>query len=123
MHWAIRITTTKWFKLQYNFRHDQYRLVNVGSYKVKHESLEFRKKSSAIYLNSADKKGDCHFRRFEYWGIGSYFMLHYVGDDTLYQGFNHRNRMNDDSKPFVRSAPHVKDKVNAITFDVVLCYS
>jgi len=75
---------------------------------VKLESLEFkfRKKSSAIDLNSVDNKGDNRFRRFEYWGIGSYFMLHHVGDDTLYQGFSHRNRKNDTSKPFVRSAPH-----------------
>ena len=83
---------------------------------MKLESLEFkfRKKSSAIDLNSVDNKGDNRFRRFEYWGIGSYFMLHHVGDDTLYQGFSHRNRKNDTSKPFVRLAPHVKDKVTLV---------
>ena len=55
--------------------------------------------------------GDKRFRRFEYWGIGSYFVLHYVGDHTLFVPFKHRNSQKQ-TKPFViRSAPHVKDKV------------
>ena len=68
-----------------------------------------KKKSSAI--DSMDKKGgDNRFRRFEFWGIGTYFMLHYLGDDAVFQAFCHRNSKST-SKPFVRSAPHVKDKV------------
>ena len=76
-----------------------------------HGGCEFKKKSSTIDLDSVDKKGDNQFRRFEFWGIGQHFMLHYIGDDTLYQGFSHRNSKNN-SKSFVRSAPHVKDKVS-----------
>jgi len=75
-------------------------------------SFEFRKKSGAIDLDTEDKRGDSSFRRFEYWGIGSYFLLHYIGDNTLFKGFSHHNRKNDKSKPFVRSAPHVKEKVS-----------
>ena len=32
-------------------------------------------------------KGDNRFHRYEYWGIGSYFFMHYVGDCTISEGF------------------------------------
>ena len=55
----------------------------MGAHSIKHESCEIKKKSNAI--DSIDKKGgDNRFRRFEFWGVGTYFMLHYLGDDAVY---------------------------------------
>ena len=69
-------------------------------------------KSSTIdILNDNTSKGDNRFHRYEYWGIGSYFFMHYVGDCTILEGFCHRNSK-DNTKPFIRSAPHVKGKVS-----------
>lgn len=36
--------------------------------------------------------------------------MHYVGDHTVFVPFKHRNSQKQ-IKPFIRSAPHVKDKV------------
>ena len=52
-------------------------------------------------------KGDKIFGQFEYWGLGNYFIVHYVGDETVFKGFEHRNSKQN-VKPFIRSAPHVK---------------
>lgn len=57
------------------------------------------------------RKGDSRFRRFEYWGMGSYFLLHYVGDSSVFVSFRHRS-CKVATKPFVTSAPHVKKKGN-----------
>ena len=55
-------------------------------------------------------KGDNCFRRHEYWDSGPFFILHYIGDSTVFKGFKHRNSKVQ-TKPFVTSAPHVKEKV------------
>ena len=34
-------------------------------------------------------------------------MIHYIGDNTVFKNFAHRKM----SRPFIRSAPHIKDKV------------
>ena len=64
-------------------------------------------------------KGDDRFRRYEYWGIESYFMMHYVGNCTIFEGFCHRNSK-DNTKPYIRSAPHVKDKVSGFFKRIML---
>ena len=96
-------------------RCDQYRWVHKGTYPIKHDSgIVMKKKSSTIDVPSDNSsKGDDRFRKFEYWGIGSYFLVHYVGDCTVFEGFCHRNSKST-SKPFVRSAPHVKEKVSIL---------
>ena len=55
-------------------------------------------------------EGDPSFRRWEYWGYGSYFLLHYTGDHKVYESFSHRSCKNS-KRPFIRSAPFVKEKV------------
>ena len=93
-------------------RCDQYRWVHKGTYPVKHDGVVMKKKSSTIDIpNDNTGKGDNRFHRYEYWGIGSYFFMHYVGDCTISEGFCHRNSK-DNTKPFIRSAPHVKGKVS-----------
>lgn len=73
-----------------------------------------KKKSSAIDIPDGNAhKGDERFRIYEYWGIGSHFLMHYVGDCTVFEGFCHRNSK-DNCKPFIRSAPHVKEKVSEL---------
>ena len=67
-----------------------------------------------IDLASCEKdKGDKRFRRFEYWGLGPFYLLHYTGDHTVYEGFQHRNSTKP-GKPFIRSAPHVKRMVSVL---------
>ena len=51
------------------------------------------------------------FRRWEYWGFSSLFILHSTGDHTVFSGFAHRNSRKI-SRPFIRSAPYVKEKVS-----------
>lgn len=98
----------------YYDRCDQYRWVHKGTYTLKHETqshkIEIKKKSSAIDVEN-ESKGDDGFRRFEFWGVGSFYMIHYVGDHTIYKSFAHRNSTKQ-QKPFIRSAPFVKDKVS-----------
>ena len=78
-----------------------------------------KKKSSTIDVpNENSGKGDDNFRRFEYWGIGPYFLVHYVGDSTVFEGFSHRNSK-DTIKPFIRSAPHVKEKVRILPMIII----
>ena len=45
-----------------------------------------------------------------YWGFNDLFILHYTGDHTAYEHFEHRNFKNMQT-PFIRSAPFVKEKV------------
>lgn len=87
------------------YRCDQYRWVTKGVYAVKSEGCEFKKRSNAVDDISLKKgEGDDRFRRWEYWGIGSYFLLHYTGDHTVYTSFQHRSAITQ-KKPFIRSAP------------------
>ena len=64
-----------------------------------------------IDMQQKKKGGDSRFRRHEYWGFNSMFILHYLGDHTIFKGFKHRNSKVQ-TKPFVTTAPHVKEKVN-----------
>lgn len=69
-------------------------------------------------IDSEDKKkgeGDSRFRRHEYWGVGQFFLIHYFGDHTVFKSFRHHNSKIQE-KPFVTSAPHVKEKVSIIIF-------
>ena len=58
--------------------------------------------------------GSNTFKRLEYWGIGSSYLIHYMGDHAIFQPFSHRNSSNK-PKLFVRSAPHIKEKVGVQT--------
>ena len=64
-------------------------------------------------------EGDPRFRCHEYWGFSSMFILHYLGDHTVFKGFKHRNSKVK-VKPFVTSAPHVKEKVNYFSYTVYI---
>ena len=93
------------------FRCDQYRWVTKGVYTVRSGGYEFKKRSNAVDNISLKKnEGDSLFRRWEYWGVESYFILHYTGDHSIYTAFQHRSATTN-KKPFVRSAPYVKEKV------------
>ena len=94
--------------------------IHKGTYPIKHDSgIVMKKKSSVIDVpNDNSGKGDDRFHRFEYWGIGPYFLVHYVGDCTVFEGFCHRNS-NDTIKPFIRSASHVKEKVRILTIIIM----
>ena len=93
------------------FRCDQYRWVHKGTYSIKLKSYEIKKKNSMIDVVDG-RKGDERFRRHEYWGLGPYYILHYMGDSSIFKSFRHRNSKIS-NKPFVTSAPHVKEKVHA----------
>ena len=44
-------------------------------------SKKVKKKYSVIDTMEKDKDtGDARFKRYEYWGIGSCYLVHYVGD-------------------------------------------
>ena len=75
----------------------------------------FKKKTGFIDVKDEEKNvGDSTFKRLEYWGIGSSYLVHYMGDHTIFQPFSHRN--SNKSKPFVRSAPHIKEKVGSYVY-------
>jgi len=70
-----------------------------------------KKKTSAIDVKGEKRNtGDNSFKKLEYWGIQSSYLIHYLGDHQVYVPFEHRN-CRKSTKPFVRSAPHVKEKV------------
>ena len=95
----------------FHCRCDQYRWLHGGTYPIKLGDIRITKKSSSIDLEgNGSKNGDPRFRRFEYWGVGTHYILHYLGDNTIFKGFKHWNSKTS-TKPFIRSAPHVKDKV------------
>ena len=80
------------------------RRVPSGNYSVK-------KKTGAIDVAGIEKQtGDNSFKRLEYWGIGSSYLIHYLGDHNAFVPCAHRNSKKS-TKPFVRSAPHIKEKV------------
>lgn len=93
------------------YRCDQYRWAHQGTRSFKFGIFEMKRKTSAIDVNDVDKQsGDNRFKRLEYWGIGSSYLIHYLGDQEIYKPFSHRNSKKS-FKPFVRSAPHIKEKV------------
>ena len=51
---------------------------------MKYQSIRIMKKTSTIDLKDSPH-GDNRFYRYEYWGIDSMFILHYV---TFLRGFN-----------------------------------
>jgi len=57
--------------------------------------------------------GNNSLKCLEYWGVGSYFLVHYLGDHTLFVPFEHRNSKKN-TKLFVRSAPFIKEKVRIV---------
>ena len=91
-------------------RYDQYKWVQKGTRTFKFGVLSFNKKAG--FIDEKDEEtdiGDNTFKRLEYWSVGSSYLIHYMGDHTLFEPFTHRNSKL--SKPFVRSAPHIKEKV------------
>lgn len=93
-------------------RCDQYRWVHKGTRTIRFGNNSFKNKSGSIDLVNIEKEsGDSRFKRIEYWGIGSSYMMHYIGDDAIFTPFSHRNSKKS-TKPFVRSAPHIKEKVS-----------
>ena len=96
----------------YIFRCDQYRWIHQGTRPLNHPSgVTIYRKSSVIDADSDDRHGDKRFKRHEYWGVGQHYIIHYIGDDTVFQNFAHHNSK-EKSRPFIRSAPHIKNKVN-----------
>lgn len=98
----------------YTDRCDQYRWVNKGVFNVKcSDGTTLSKRSN--YIDSDDlprAQGDNRFRRWEFWGYSSYFVLHYTGDHTIFSPFAHRGAKKDQTaRAFIRSAPFVKEKV------------
>lgn len=84
----------------------------MGVYDVKHDGKELKKRSNAIDGKFCDpKKGNKQFHRWEYWGFEDLFILHYTGDHSVFQNFKHRNSKKE-TRPFIRSAPFVKEKVD-----------
>ena len=97
------------FQCIYVYRCDQYRWVSKGVYTINCKNAVLKKRSNHIdNKNSGKKQGDSRFRRWEYWGYNS--ALHYTGDHSVYESFSHCSS-EAQSKPFIRSAPYVKEKV------------
>ena len=93
------------------YRCDQYRWAHQGTRSFHFGKLEMKRKTSAIDVNDGGKlSGDNRFKRLEYWGIQSSYLIHYIGDHEILKPFGHRNSKKS-CKPFVRSAPHIKEKV------------
>ena len=85
--------------------------MHKGTCTTEFGKYSIKKKTGAIDVKDRKSEiGDNSFKRFEYWGIGSSYLIHYLGDHTIYKSFQHRN-CKKASKPFVRSAPHIKEKV------------
>ena len=72
-----------------------------------------KRKTSAIdVIDGGKQSGDNRFKRLEYWGTGSIYLVHYFGDQAIYKPFSHRNSKQYSCRSFLRSAPHIKDKVS-----------
>ena len=92
-------------------RCDQYRWVHLGVYNVKCEGIVLKKRSNAIEDELCDRrKGNRNFQRWDYWGYKDLYLVHYTGDHTVFHPFKHRSAQKS-KRPFIRSAPHVKEKV------------
>ena len=85
--------------------------MTLGVYSVKCDNHSIKKRSNAIDSCDLAKEQGCRsFRKWEYWGLSSFFVLHYTGDHRVFKPFAHRGAK-EDNKVYVRSAPFVKDKV------------
>ena len=91
------------------YRCDQYKWVHKGTRTTVCESYAIKKKSASIDVKEKEI-GDSSFKRMEYWGIESFYLVHYLGDHTVFVPFEHRNSKSN-TKPFIRSAPFIKEKV------------
>ena len=82
-------------------------------YTLKSDQYTLKKRSNAVDSASLPVgEGDMNFRRWEYWGFGSFFVLHYTGNHNVFSSFAHRTaKAQQSQKPFIRSAPFVKEKV------------
>jgi len=49
------------------------------------------KKRSKVLATPIDSHGDTRFRRWEFWGYHSYYIVHYTGDENVYAPFVHKN--------------------------------
>lgn len=96
----------------YPNRCDQYRWVHKGLYDVISSTVTLKKRSNVVDSKQCSdrKQGNDQFHRWEYWGYKDFFMLHYTGDHTAYEPFEHRNAKHI-KRPYIRSAPFVKEKV------------
>jgi len=85
------------------------------SYTINCEDYAIKKKTASIDVKDMKNlhTGNNSFKRLEYWGVGSYFLLHYPGDHTFFVQFKHRNSKKN-TKPFVKSAPFIKEKVRIV---------
>ena len=98
------------------YRCDQYKWVHKGTRAVIFEDYAIKKKTASIDVKDKEKAtGENSFKRLEYWGIESFFLVHYLGDHTVFVPFEHRNSKNN-TKPFIRSAPFIKEKVQNIPY-------
>ena len=98
----------------YLHRCDQYRWVHKGTRTFDHGNYSVKKKTGAIDVAGIEKQtGDNSFKRLEYWGIGSSYLIHYLGDHNAFVPCAHRNSKKS-TKPFVRSAPHIKERYSVI---------
>ncbi|XP_019860322.1 PREDICTED: uncharacterized protein LOC109588615 [Amphimedon queenslandica] len=105
---------SKWNIRKRQLRCDQYRWVHKGTYPVGNDGLT--KKNNVIDIKEKKKgEGDKRFRRQEYWGVGQFFLIHYFGDHSIFKSFKHRSSKTN-TKPFVTSAPRVKEKVSKINY-------
>ena len=85
--------------------------MQLGVYTVRCQDIALKKRSNAIDDESCDRrKGNGNFHRWEYWGYKDLYLMHYTGDHTVFQAFKHRNSQKS-KRPFIRSAPSVKEKV------------
>uniref|UniRef100_A0A1X7TGS3 Uncharacterized protein n=1 Tax=Amphimedon queenslandica TaxID=400682 RepID=A0A1X7TGS3_AMPQE len=90
-------------------RCDQYHLSHKGTHPLKHQNVTIMKKSGMI--DSMDVlSGDARFQRHKYLGVDTPFIIHYVRDCSIVEGFAHRNSKYKKG-PFIRSAPCLKKKV------------
>uniref|UniRef100_A0A1X7VBC5 Uncharacterized protein n=1 Tax=Amphimedon queenslandica TaxID=400682 RepID=A0A1X7VBC5_AMPQE len=106
--------STKWDSWKRKFRCDQYRWVNKGVIDAKcSDGTTLKKRSNYIDREGLPRnKGDDPFRRWEFWGYGSSFILHYTGKDSIFNPFAHcGHRKDETARPFIRSGHFIKKKV------------
>ena len=57
---------------------------------MKYQSIRIMNKMNTIELKDSPH-GDSKFYRYEYWGIDLRYILHYVGDCHIFEGFQCQN--------------------------------
>ena len=68
------------------YRCDQYRWAHQRTRSIHFGKLEMKRKTSAIDVNDGGKlSGDNRFKRLEYWGIQSSYLIHYIGDHEIFK--------------------------------------